>query len=54
MENFPNNKVSGGATPLNIFKQSYFIYQMLAYWINDALFRVIFPDSLKSEIIMSA
>ena len=54
VENFPNNKVSGGATPLNIFKQSYFTYQMLAHWINDALFRVIFPDSLKSEIIMSA
>ena len=54
VEHFPNNKASGGATPLNIFKQFCFTYQMLIHWINDALFRVIFPDSLKFEIITSA
>ena len=54
IENFPNNKASGGATPLNIFKQSCITYQMLTHWINDALFRVIFLDSLKFEIITSA
>ena len=52
-ENFPNNKASGGATPLNIFQPSCFTYQMLKDWINDALFRVIFLDNFTFEIITS-
>ena len=54
VEHFPINKASGGATPLNIFRQFCFTYQMLIHWINDTLVRGIFPDSLKFEIITSA
>ena len=48
IKNIPNNKVSGGEIPLNIFKQSRFTYKMLTDYINDAIVREnMFPDSLK-------
>ena len=44
----PNNKASGGETPLNILKQSRFTNKMSIYCINDAIIgENIFPDSLK-------
>ena len=45
IKNIPNNKVSGGEIPLNIFKQSRFTYKMLTDYINDAIVRE--KDSLK-------
>ena len=46
--NIPNNKASGGETPLNILKQSRFTHKMSIYCINDAIIgENIFPDSLK-------
>ena len=50
IENFPNNKASGGATPLNIFKQFCFTHQIGIFLTKWG----IFPDSFKFEIITSA
>ena len=48
IKNMPNNKASGGETPLNILKQSRITYKMLADCINDAIVgENIFPDILK-------
>ena len=43
----PSNKASGGDIPIQIFKQSGFTYQILTNYINDAINKGVFPDSLK-------
>ena len=47
IKNIPTNKVTGGAIPLNVLKQSGFTYLMLRDCINDCLLKGSFPDSLK-------
>ena len=47
IKNIPNNKAYGREILLHILKLTGFTYQMITDCINDALFRGIFPDSLK-------
>ena len=47
IKNIPSNKASGGYIPVQILKQSGFTYQILTDCINDAINKIVFPDSLK-------
>ena len=47
IKNIPSNKASGIDIPVQILKQSRFTYQILTDCINDAINKVVFPDSLK-------
>ena len=47
IKNIPSNKASGGDIPIQILKLSGFTYQILTDYINDAINKGVFPDSLK-------
>ena len=47
IKNIPSNKASGVYIPIQILKQSGFTYQILTDCINDAINKIVFPDSLK-------
>ena len=47
MKNILSNKVSGGDIPIQIFKQSGFIFQILRDYINVAVNNNVFPENLK-------
>ena len=54
IKNIPDNKVSGGDMPIQILKQSGFSYQILTDYINDAINKGVFRDSLKIANITPA
>ena len=54
IKNIPSNKASGGDIPIQILKQSGFSYQILTDYINDAINKGVFRDSLKIANITPA
>ena len=54
IKNIPYNKASGGDMPIQILKQSGFSYQILTDYINDAINKGVFRDSLKIANITPA